>query len=120
MKATILAMALIAAIPASRASTLGTLETRSYKITVEWRCPEGWVTCDDVKFVNIRKKTGKSIILTGKTVHTMGADGVTPSRFLSYIFKKGRTTYFVSEDGQFCVTRSSKVLVDETGAWKWK
>jgi hypothetical protein len=118
MKATMLAIALIVAIPASRANTLDSLETPSYTITVESRCPEGWVTCDDVKYVGTSKKTGKSITLTGKTVHTMGADGVTPAHFLGYVFKNGRTTYFVSEDGQFRVTRSSKVLVDETGVWK--
>jgi hypothetical protein len=32
-------------------------------------------------------KTGQSIRLTGKTIHTTNAPGVTPGRFLGYEFR---------------------------------
>jgi hypothetical protein len=94
------------------------LTTASYKVTVDVRCPEGNVTCDDVRYVGINRKSGKSITLRGKTVHTMGADGITPSRFLGYEFKSGKTTYFVSEDGELRVMRGSKLMIRETGTWE--
>jgi len=81
-------------------------------------CDEYAVTCDNVKYVGVSKRTGKSITLTGKTVHTVGADGVTPARFLGYMFKNGKTTCFVGEDGELRVTRGSRVLVHERGIWK--
>ena len=116
MRAPLLAIALISA---AISSSAGLLTTPSYKITVEVRCPEGSVTCDDVRYVGVSRKIGKSITLTGRTVHTTGADGITPSHFLGYEFKSGRTTYFVGEDGELRVTRGSKILVQETGVWKW-
>ena len=118
MRATLFAIALFLLTAVSRASTLETLETPSYKITIESRCPEGFVTCDDVKYVGVSKKTGKSITLIGKTVHAIGADAVTPAHFLGYVFKNGSTTYFVSDDGEISVKQGKEILVQETGAWK--
>jgi hypothetical protein len=115
MRAPVLAIALLAAAISSPA---GTLTTPSYKITVEVLCPEGSVTCDDVRYIGVSRKSGKSINLTGRTVHTNGADGVTPSRFLGYEFKSGWTTYFVGENGELRVTRGSKILIQEIGVWK--
>ena len=77
------------------------------------------MTCDDVRYTGVSRKSGRSIRLSGKTVHATGADGLTPSHFLGYEFKHGKTTYFVSEDGGLEVTRGSKVLVQEKGEWKW-
>jgi hypothetical protein len=118
MRATLFAIALFSLTVVSKASTIQTLETPSYKITIEERCPEGYVTCDDVKYVGVSKKTGKSITLIGKTVHTFGLDGVTPAHFLGYEFKNGSTIYFVSDDGGISVKRGEKILVQETGVWK--
>lgn len=100
-------------------SSGGTLTTPSYKITIDVRCPEGHVTCEDVKYIGISRTSGKSISLTGRTVHTTSADGVTPSRFLGYSFTNGNTAYFVSDDGELKVTQGSNVLVQERGVWKW-
>lgn len=116
MRAALSAIALIVATAISQA---GTLSTPLYTVIVEPRCTEGHVTCDDVKCVGVSNKSGKSITLTGKTVHTTGADGVTPSRFMGYTFRNGDTTYFVSEGGELRVTRGSKVLVQERGIWRW-
>ena len=112
------ALLVIVLLSAAISSPASTLTTPSYKITVEVRCPEGNVTCEDVRYVGVSRKSGKSITLTGRTVHTTGADGVTPSRFLGYEFKSGSTRYFVGEDGELRVTQGSKILVQETGVWK--
>jgi hypothetical protein len=112
------ALLVIVLLSAAISSLADTLTTPSYKVTVEVRCPEGNVTCEDVRYIGVSRKSGKSITLTGRTVHTTGADGVTPSHFLGYEFRSGRTTYFVGEDGELRVTRGSKILVQETGVWK--
>src|ERR1017187_3892386 len=96
----------IALVLAAASSLAGTLTTPSYKITVVG-CDEYVVSCDTVRYVGVSKKTGKSIALTGRTVHTTGPDGVTPAHFLGYEFKNGRTTYFVGEDGELRVTQGS-------------
>ena len=101
--------------PALLASTLN---TPSFAITIEVRCEEGNVTCDNVRYVGVSKKTGNSISLKGKTIHTKCKDG-TPCRFLGYEFKSGSTFYRVLEEGRLEVTRGNKILVDEAGDWKW-
>jgi hypothetical protein len=111
------AMFLVASISAVQAGT-GTLDTPSFKITVDVRCPEGEVTCDDVKYVGKNKKTGETLTLTGKTAHHMDADG-TPTRFLGYIFKNEGVTYFLSEEGELRISRGEKVFLKESGTWTW-
>jgi hypothetical protein len=118
MKLSIFTIALILAAASLRAAGTNTLTTPSYKITIEEHCPEYNMTCDDVIYVGVSRKSGKSITLTGRTVHATGADGVTPTHFLGYEFKSGKTTYFVGEDGELQVTEDSKVLVEEHGTWK--
>jgi len=97
---------------------IGTLETPSFKITVDVRCPEGEVICDDVTYVGVNKKSGETVSLTGKTLHHLDADG-TPTRFLGYIFKNKDVTYFLSEDGQLRISRGEEVLLKENGTWTW-
>jgi hypothetical protein len=104
-------------IVAAFAARADTLDTPSYRITIQG-CGEYVVSCDTVKYVGVSKKSGKSTQLTGKTVHTLGPDGVTPAHFLGYEFKSGRTTYFVGKDGELRVTRGSTVLIEEHGEWK--
>ena len=102
---------------AAASSLADTLTTPSYKIAIVG-CDEYAVSCDTVNYICVSRKTGKSLTLTGRTVHTTGADGVTQARFLGYEFKSGRTVNFVGEDGELRVTQDSKVLVDERGTWK--
>jgi hypothetical protein len=85
---------------------------------VDQHCPEGYVTCEDVRCLEIDKKTGKSIILLGRTVHATGADGVTPSHFLGYMFKSGQLTCFLGENGELQVSRGTKVVLEERGIWE--
>lgn len=115
MRASLFAIVLLSALGAPAS----TLTTPSYRITIEVRCPEYNVACDDVRYVGVSRKSGKSITLIGREVHAFGADGVTSSHFLGYEFRNGSTTYFVGEDGELRVTSGSKILVQETGVWKW-
>jgi len=93
------------------------LDTPNYTITIKG-CDEYVVSCDNVKYKGVNKKNGKSITLTGRTVHSTGADGITPSQFLGYEFTNCETIYFVGADGELLVTRGTNVLVDERGIWK--
>lgn len=99
------------------AAQTNTLDTPTCRITIRG-CDEYVVSCDTVEYVSVSKKSGESIVLIGRTVHTIGADGVTPTRFLGYEFKNGGTKYFVSQAGELQVTRGSKVLLEEQGVWK--
>jgi hypothetical protein len=117
MKRAMLALGFLVAAMAP-ACALETLDTPSFTITVDVRCEEGNVTCDDVRYVGTSKKTGKAIRLTGRTRHTTCADGVTPCRFLGYEFKNGATVYFLSDGGELVVERRGKTLLREQGEWK--
>lgn len=94
------------------------LDTPSFTIRIEVKCPEAEVTCDDVSYRGENKRTRKFLSLRGSTAHRMCADKVTPCRFLGYIFKSGAFTYFVSEGGELLVQDGKKVLVQESGAWQ--
>jgi hypothetical protein len=95
-----------------------TLETQSFLIRIDVLCPEGEVVCNNVHYIGTSKKTGNSITLLGETAHTIGRDGITPSRFLGYRFVNGDVTYFISSDGELLVTHGEKILVREKGKWK--
>jgi hypothetical protein len=44
--------------------------------------------------------------------------GVTPCRFLGYIFRNRTYTYFVTQAGELVVSMGDKVLVEEFGVWR--
>lgn len=81
-------------------------------------CAEGNVSCDDVRYEGKNRRSGQSLVLRGKTMHSLCADGVTPCRFLGYEFRNGAVRYRVFESGGLRVTRGNKVLVDESGEWQ--
>ena len=93
------------------------LITPSFTVTIVG-CAEGNVSCDNVKYTGVSRKTGAAIRLTGKTLHTMGADGVTPSRFIGYQFRNGKTVYIVTDDGQLQVRQGQKLVFSEKGQWQ--
>ncbi|MES2191017.1 MAG: hypothetical protein V4454_12895 [Pseudomonadota bacterium] len=93
------------------------LLTPSFTVTIVG-CAEGNVACDDVKYTGVSRKTGATLRLTGKTLHTMGADGVTPGRFLGYRFRNGATLYTVTEGGVLEVRQGAKTLFSEQGEWR--
>lgn len=108
----------VVALSQAHAGQTGTLETKTFSISIEVKCEEGEVTCDNVKYTGTNKKTGESVELTGKTAHHMDKEG-NPGRFLGYIFKSQGVTYFLSEDGLLRVTKGDETLLEEKGTWNW-
>lgn len=96
-----------------------TLTTKNFQIDITRNCPEGSVTCDNVTYKGVDLKSGKSIQLTGRTVYSLGADGVTPGRFLGYEFLNGDYRYFVSDDGTLQIYQGKKLLQQEQGTWQY-
>ncbi|TWO71450.1 hypothetical protein FN976_11075 [Caenimonas sedimenti] len=92
------------------------LITPSFVVTIIG-CGEGVISCVDAKYVGVSRKTGSALTLTGKTLHTMAADGVTPNRFLGYEFRNSGTVYRVMQEGHLEVKQGQKVLVSEQGKW---
>lgn len=115
MKRLLVGMALAFGLLPARADTL---TTPSFVIDIKVNCEEGNVSCDDVSYTGTSRKTGKSIKLRGKTMHTLCADGVTPCRFLGYEFRNGKTSYKVFEGGELSVTQGKKVILEEKGEWQ--
>ena len=107
---------LCALVAGGAATAQEVLVTPSYAVTVIG-CKEGVVSCDDVRYIGVSRKSGKVMTLKGRTLHTTAADGVTPSRFLGYEFRNGSTVYRVSEEGVLDVRQGDKVLVSERGKW---
>lgn len=103
---------------AATTSHAETLLTPSFKVEIKVNCAEGNVTCDDVTYTGTSRRTGQSISLRGRTMHTLCADGVTPCRFLGYEFRNGNIRYLVLEGGELLVTQGGRVVVRETGAWQ--
>ncbi len=114
MRKVLLAVLLLAA---AGANAQQVLLTPSFTVTITG-CAEGEVSCDNVKYTGVSKKNGSRIRLTGRTLHTLGADGVTPSRFLGWEFRNGKTVYTVTEGGLLEVRQGAKTLVSEQGKWK--
>ena len=103
---------------AAHAAAQQVLETPGFTVKIVQQCEEGNVTCDDVRYTGTSKKSGKAITLRGKTMHAMGADGVTPGAFQGYVFRSGRVHYTVFADGRLVVTDGKKTLVNQRGEWK--
>lgn len=93
------------------------LLTPSFTVTIVG-CAEGYVSCDDAKYTGVSRRTGATLKLSGKTLHTRGADGVTPGRFLGWEFRNGKTIYTVTEGGVLEVTQGAKTIVSEQGEWR--
>lgn len=94
------------------------LVTESFEITIDARCEEGTVSCNKVIFRSIDRKSGKRLRLVGEDLHTRCADGVTPCRFLGYVFRDKGLSYIVWEHGTFTIRRGTKVVLEEQGAWE--
>lgn len=112
-----LLVVLLLALPLSAAAHQR-LMTDSFEVTIDTRCKEGTVGCDNVHYTGVHRKTGRSIKLVGRELHGRCADGVTPCRFLGYTFRNGGVTYDVLENGLLLVKQGEKVLVQERGTWQ--
>ncbi|MBJ7311068.1 hypothetical protein ACFOLJ_16910 [Rugamonas sp. CCM 8940] len=118
LRPTLLSALLGAALLAAAPARAETLETPSYTIVIKSHCVEGSVGCDNVGYTGTSKKSGKAIRLSGKTLHTTCADGVTPCRFIGYEFKNGAVSYTVTDGGDLIVKSGRKVVLQEHGEWK--
>ncbi|WP_171574021.1 hypothetical protein [Leptolyngbya sp. Cla-17] len=96
-----------------------TLKTKSFNVKITRNCPEGVVVCNNVGYFGRDLKTGQSIRLVGKTLHTTCQDGITPCRFLGYQFQNRNYRYFVREDGTLQVYQGKKLLLQERGTWSY-
>jgi hypothetical protein len=94
------------------------LDTPGFTVRIEVQCPEGNVSCETVAYRGENKRTKQVLSLMGRTAHIACADGVTPCRFLGYIFRSGAYTYFVSQAGELVVSKGDKQLVRESGVWR--
>lgn len=94
------------------------LITPNFRIEIERLCPEGVVVCDHIRYIGTDRQTGSSLELMGRTYHTQGADGVTPSRFLGYIFENGEYKYILSPEGHLRILQGETVLLEEKGEWQ--
>jgi hypothetical protein len=91
----------------------GTIHTQSYAMNVHHPCAEGCVSCDKIRLVLLDKRTSDVLTAVGATWHTIGSDGVTPSRFLGYRFTCGDRTYELLDDVFRVVDGGNAVLVEE-------
>jgi hypothetical protein len=96
----------------------GTLTTKQFKIKIDRNCEEGVVVCDRISYRGTDLRTGKSIRLSGKTVHTLCADKVTPCRFLGYEFRNNNYRYFVSDNGMLEIYQGKKIILSQQGTWE--
>ncbi|MBK6636402.1 MAG: hypothetical protein IPH08_19015 [Rhodocyclaceae bacterium] len=109
---------------AAESFTTYVLETENHTVEITPHCAEGFVTCEQVSYKSVNKKTGTALALRdGVTVSTTCADGVTPCRFVGYSFRNGKRVYFVGEDldgegGTLSISKGNKVLLQERGLWK--
>jgi hypothetical protein len=95
-----------------------TLTTHNFRVDITRNCPEGYVTCNDVKYHGVNRKTGETIVLKGKSLHAPGRDGTTPGRFLGYEFLNRNYRYVVAIDGdrgRLMVYQGKKLLLNESG-----
>lgn len=94
-----------------------TLTTKQFRIEIQRNCAEGNVTCNRVSYRGKDLKTGKSIRLSGKTMHTKCADGVTPCRFIGYEFRNREYRYIVTEYGNLDIYQGKKLILSQPGTW---
>jgi hypothetical protein len=94
-----------------------TLTTKQFRIEIQRKCAEGNVTCDRVSYLGKDLKTGKSLRLSGRTTHSLCADGVTPCQFLGYEFQNQNYRYVVTDGGLLRVYQGEKLLLSQQGKW---
>ncbi|MCU0536373.1 MAG: hypothetical protein MUD14_21000 [Hydrococcus sp. Prado102] len=100
------------------AASAETLQTKNFEVNITQNCAEGEVTCNNVSYRGTNRKTGDSISLTGKTLHQLCADNVTPCRFIGYEFLNGNYRYLVTSDGTLQVYRGRELILSEQGTWQ--
>jgi L-ascorbate metabolism protein UlaG (beta-lactamase superfamily) len=92
------------------------LVTPSFVVTIIDPNEEGVVSADNITYVGVNRKSGDTIKIQGRTLHTVSADG-TPGRFIGYLFKNKNVSYLVAFEGELTVTSGDKTVLKESGEW---
>lgn len=96
----------------SHAESREVFGSRTYDFLIENRCKEGSVTCDNIVLEARNKNTGELLKAVGSTHHIRCTDGITPCRFIGYIFKQKDLEIFI--DNQYIqVTRKGEARLRE-------
>jgi len=104
----------------SLSASAESLITPSYEIVVEWKCGEGYVSCDNIEFHVTNKVDQSSNTYIGKSNHSVCADGVTPCKFQGYEFDVGELNYSLYLRGLIEVVKNSnQVVLSEKGEWHY-
>lgn len=105
---------------ASPFSSSETFITKNFTIEIHSMCEEGNVTCDEIQFTLSVKGFESKKIVTGKTIHTRCADGVTPCAFQGYLFVTNDAKYFLYHSGVLeVVDKQDNPLLLEQGEWMY-
>ncbi|MDX7986230.1 hypothetical protein FE392_02625 [Xenorhabdus sp. 12] len=101
----------------SFAAYTSVFETKNYDITINVRCPEGNVSCDDVVFSLFNKQKQTAMVMKGKTLNR---DCVTGScDFYGYEFKNKGLVYKIYQYGIFDISKKGKVISSESGVFRY-
>ncbi|MBN8888124.1 MAG: hypothetical protein J0I77_20595 [Rudaea sp.] len=94
--------------------------TKSFDIRITEHCEEEVIGCDRVEYFGVNRKTGKSIRLRGKQLHSICADGVTPCHFQGYVFRNSDVTYSIILQGEswLAIRKGGRLLLHESGDWR--
>ena len=118
MKASRLIVGAMAALPIASPASAAVLVTEQFVIVVVERCPEGDVTCNNVSYTGINRKTGEAISLKGQAWVRMCADTVTPCEHVGWQFKSGEFTYRVrATPPSLEVERGGKTVIEQKVVW---
>ena len=100
---------------------LGTLVTGGYEVTLRTECAEGEVSCERIYADALALEDNQTRALSGSTLHTLCADGVSPCRFLGYQLSDDTYDYRVLENGQLHIQRCDEFgcesIYNEQGQW---
>ncbi|WP_150048730.1 MULTISPECIES: hypothetical protein [Methylomonas] len=118
MKLTTLLLGSLTALPAFCSANGAVLVTEQFVIVIAEHCPEGEVSCTDVGYTGVNRKTGEAIALKGEAWVRMCADGITPCGHLGWQFKNGDFIYKVRETPPaLTVERGGKNLLKQNAVW---
>ena len=94
------------------AEAQGMYSSKTYEFSIERRCEEGRVSCDNVLLEARNKKTSERLRIVGATHHSRCADGISPCRFIGYIFEKDGLRIFIDYQN-IVVTRNGAEILRE-------
>ncbi|PHM35986.1 hypothetical protein Xmau_04387 [Xenorhabdus mauleonii] len=101
----------------SFAAYTSVFETKNYDITINVRCSEGNVSCDDVVFTLLNKQKQTSLVMKGKTLNR---DCITGScDFYGYEFKNKGRIYKIYQYGILDISKKGKLISSESGVFRY-